>query len=151
MKKTWVKFAATAGYVGYSRFAPGTLGSLWGALIYYLLHFFPRFSLFVAAIIFIYIAVIISNEAEKVFGEKDCQKICIDEVAGQLVTYLFIPYSWAGLIIGFAFFRFFDWIKFFPANWAQNKIPGGYGVVADDVIAGLQAGVLFYIAFFWKT
>lgn len=59
-----------------------------------------------------------------------------------MITYCFVPYSLLALVVGFVLFRFFDIIKIWPANWAQNKLPGGLGVVMDDVFAGVQGGIV---------
>lgn len=66
----------------------------------------------------------------------------IDEVAGQMITYLFVPFSWFNLLVGFGLFRLFDILKLFPANWAQDNLSSGQGVMGDDIVAGLQAGLL---------
>lgn len=125
---------------------PGTWGSLWGVLIFYLLRNEPR-PVFFGITLFIFgLAIFSSHRAEKIFGEKDCQKIVIDEVAGQLVTYLFVSYHWKDLVAGFIVFRLFDMVKIFPARLAQDKLPGGFGIVMDDVIAGVQAGALLWIS-----
>ncbi len=149
----FIKLFATGLGVGYSPLMPGTIGSLWGVWIYYSFHYIglPHAWYYFFTLSLTLFAIFIAHFAEKIFGEKDCQKIVIDEVAGQLVTYLFIPYSWLGLVLGFVFFRIFDMLKVFPANWVQKKVPGGSGVVGDDLVAAIQAGVMFYISFFWRT
>lgn len=144
MKSQIAKIVATGLGAGYFPKLPGTIGSLWGVLIFFLFRNEVRFT-YDYFLIFLTLAAIWSaNEAEKVFGLKDCQKIVIDEVVGQLVTYLFIPYSHANLILGFVLFRFFDVVKIFPSRWIQDKIPGGLGIVGDDFTAGLQAGAILY-------
>lgn len=97
------------------------------------------------AVLFTGVGIVVSTEAEKIFGKKDAPTIAIDEVAGQLITYLFVPYSLIHLIAGFVLFRLFDILKIFPARWAQDNLPRGWGVVGDDVVAGVQAGVLLYL------
>lgn len=151
MKNKLIKFLATGLGAGYAPLMPGTVGSLWGVLIYFCFHSLGPFFLIPVTLLITVGAVFVSSKAEILFGEKDCQKIVIDEVAGQLVAYLFIPYTLGALVVGFLFFRFFDTVKILGANWAQNKLPGGWGIVGDDVMAGLQAGVVFFIAFNWRT
>jgi phosphatidylglycerophosphatase A len=151
MKDRLAKLISTAFYVGYFPKAPGTMGSLWGVLIFFLLQNQPRIYLVLFAIIISLIGIIASNLGEKIFNEKDSQKIVIDEVAGQLITYLLVPYSIENLILGFILFRLFDILKIFPANWAQNNLPKGYGVMGDDIIAGIQAGgILFILHLFFQ-
>lgn len=148
MNNQAIKILGTWG-VGYSKFMPGTLGSLWGVLIFFLIRNQPRLYLGILAAVITLIAIYVSHRAEKVFGEKDSSKIVIDEVAGQLLAYLLVPYSLTTLIAGFVLFRFFDILKVIPADLAQQYLPGGFGVVFDDTIAGLQAAVvLYYLPYF---
>jgi len=150
VKNLIIKTLGTGFGLGYSKLMPGTLGSLWGVLIFYFVRDQPRLHLGIIAVVVTVIAIYISHEAEKVFGEKDCQKIVIDEVAGQVLAYLLVPYSLTNLILGFVFFRFFDMTKIFPADVVQKHLPGGFGVVLDDTVAGIQAAVLLYFApLFW--
>lgn len=145
MKNFIGKWISTAFGVGYSPFAPGTMGSLWGVLAFYLLGNQDRLYLVILALVSTVLGVYASTVAEKVFEEKDSQKIVIDEVAGQLITYLLVPLTLPNLVIGFILFRFFDILKIFPANWAQNHLPKGYGVMGDDIVAGLQAGGILFL------
>lgn len=139
-----IKILATGFGLGYSPVAPGTFGSLLGVVIFYLLRHIPH-SQFVQVVIGIsVVAVIVAHQAEKVFHSKDCQKIVIDEVAGILLCYLFVPYSLQGVVWGFILFRLFDVAKIFPANYCQDNIQGGLGVVADDLVAGVQGGLILH-------
>lgn len=138
------QFLATGLGVGYIPVAPGTFGSLWGVLFFYFFHSWPSSRLKITALLLSVAAIVIAHLAEKAFHQKDCQKIVIDEVAGQLVTYLFVDYSLYNLALGFVLFRLFDVAKIFPANWAQNHLPGGLGIVVDDLVAGVQAGALLW-------
>jgi phosphatidylglycerophosphatase A len=137
-----IKFLATGLGLGLAPIAPGTFGTLLGSLIYYFVRTQPdawywRFVAVVAVI-----SILIAHQAEKVYKAKDCQKIVIDEVAGVLLCYAFVPYSLHNLVWGFILFRLFDIAKIFPANYCQDNMPGGLGVVADDLVAGCQAGIL---------
>lgn len=97
----------------------------------------------------IWIAVLVSTRAEIVYGH-DAKAIVIDEVAGMLVTFLFLPQVQEPkdrllvLLAGFVLFRIFDVVKPFPAGRAQ-RWPGGMGVVFDDVLAAVYANVLLRI------
>jgi phosphatidylglycerophosphatase A len=97
----------------------------------------------------IWLAVLVSTRAEIVYGH-DAKAIVIDEVAGMLVTFLFVPQVTdprgrvLALGMGFLLFRIFDVLKPFPAGRAQG-LPGGLGVVFDDVLAGVYANVLLRI------
>lgn len=78
-----------------------------------------------------------AGRAEKYFGRVDPGPVVIDEVVGQIVTLLARPHAnWKWLLGGFVVFRIFDIIKPFPAGRAEG-LPGGLGIMADDVVAGL--------------
>ncbi|MBX7148869.1 phosphatidylglycerophosphatase A [bacterium] len=146
-------FLATGFGAGYFPKAPGTIGSLWGVLFAFLLYPLPLVVRVVITIVVIVGSCIISSKAEKIFGEKDAQKITIDEIAGQMTAFLFVPYVPLYLLVGFILFRFFDVTKLFPARWAQDNLSGGVGVVMDDVVAGIQAGFVLlgihYVRFYF--
>ncbi len=79
-----------------------------------------------------------AHEAERVLGTKDPGAIVIDEVAGMALSVLLVPPTIATLAVAFLAFRVFDIVKPFPANVAQ-RLPGGVGVMVDDLIAGIYA------------
>ena len=130
---------ATCGYVGYVRIAPGTAGSIVGLALYGaagLLGGMPVQGGLCAAVLVV--GVWSASASERQFGETDPGAVVIDEVAGMLVTLLGLQVSWSGALAGFLAFRFFDVVKPFPARWAEG-LPGGWGIMADDVIAGVYA------------
>ena len=80
-----------------------------------------------------------AGKAEKVFGREDPGQVVIDEVAGQILTFVATPrVTWIGLIAGFILFRGFDIIKPFPARRAE-RFSGGWGIMLDDLVAGLYS------------
>lgn len=89
-----------------------------------------------------FLAAQVSQEAEKIFRRKDDPRIVIDEVAGFLWTMFLVSPTVRHLLLGFVFFRFFDVVKIFPARLCQDRLPGGWGVVLDDVVAGIYANLL---------
>ena len=138
-------FFATGAYVGYSPFAPGTFGTLWGIFFYYLLlEVQPLFYVFIT-LAFFYVGVIVSERAEKFFGEKDSQKIVIDEIAGMMFSLIFIPKKLELILAAFVLFRVFDILK--PIKKLED-IKGGWGVMADDLFAGVLANVILQIYIF---
>ncbi|MBI4411671.1 MAG: phosphatidylglycerophosphatase A [Deltaproteobacteria bacterium] len=149
MKNLPIKILATGFGLGYSPLMPGTCGSLLGVLLFTLLRNQPKGYLVGLAVLVTLVAIVIAHQAEKVFGKKDAQTIVIDEVAGQLITYLFIPFTLTNLVVGFVLFRFFDIIKLFPARWVQDNMRGGLGVVGDDVVAGVQGGIILFVIGCW--
>lgn len=95
-----------------------------------------------STISFACLAIYLADGAEKLFQVKDASPIVIDEVAGMLVTFFLVTPTPAHIAVGFLLFRFFDVVKIFPANWCQSHLPGGLGVVADDLAAGLYANLV---------
>lgn len=132
---------ATAGYTGYFPVAPGTVGSAVGLVIFGALRLWaPWWSEGVAVLVSLLAGVWSATVVERVLQRTDPGPVVIDEVLGMLVTLLFLPVSLAGAIVGFVLFRVFDVIKPFPANRAE-KLPGGWGIMLDDAIAGVYAHV----------
>jgi phosphatidylglycerophosphatase A len=155
LKRSFLDYAAlwiaTCG-VGYMPLVPATWGSLAGVGLYLLAqtvnvnftHFVPVIFLIGLFLIGIWSAA----RVVKLTGRKDPRIVIIDEIVGQLVTFLFVPaqFNWWIIIIGFFAFRLFDILKPFPANRLEN-LPNGLGVMADDVMAGFYAGGLLYLLY----
>ena len=91
----------------------------------------------------------LSQRAEKIFDEKDSPHIVIDEIIGLLYAMFLVTPTILHIFLGFILFRFFDIAKCFPAGYFERRLPGGYGVVADDIVAGIYSNVvlLFLIKF----
>jgi len=131
---------ATLGPIGTSLPAPGTFGSLTALIAGYFILSAGWFLLAAATLIALIVGVWASNIYEAQSGKKDASEVIIDEVAGQWSVLLVAPLSLEGFIAAFLLFRFFDITKPFPVNKAE-AIEGGYGVMADDMVAGFLAGV----------
>jgi phosphatidylglycerophosphatase A len=130
-------FIASCAYIGYVPVAPGTFGSLPGlALGVYLQRTAPGWALWAAVAILAAVGVWAASAAERHFGHDDPGPVVIDEVVGMLVTMGGLPLGWGGLIAAFVVFRVCDVVKPFPAR-RMERLPGGLGVIADDVMAGL--------------
>jgi len=82
-----------------------------------------------------------SHRSQCILGRVDPREIVIDEVAGFFVTIIFLPFTWLTLIAGFFLFRFFDILKPPPIRKVEKKVMGGFGVVLDDVLAGVYAHI----------
>jgi phosphatidylglycerophosphatase A len=136
---------ATAGFAGRIPFAPGTFGSLIGLPVYYVMSVFPLPVVFAGLIGFITFACWVAGEAEKTLGDKDPGCIVIDEIAGMAVTFFALDFSWAVAIAGFALFRFFDVLKPFPIRYLEKRYGGGFGVVIDDVAAGVISNLVLRV------
>ncbi len=128
---------ATVGGAGRSPVAPGTAGSAVALAILWLVPFAP-----VALVAFL-LAVTVAgvwagDRVERLVGEKDPGVIVVDEVAGMTLSVLTLPRTVPVLLAAFVLFRLFDVVKPFPAGRSQ-RLPGGWGVMVDDLIAGLYA------------
>jgi phosphatidylglycerophosphatase A len=88
------------------------------------------------------VAIWAAGQAEAAFGRRDDRRIVVDEVTGMVLTAVTLPVGWGPAVLGFLLFRFFDVVKPPPARWFDQRVPGGIGVVADDLVAGLYAGIV---------
>jgi phosphatidylglycerophosphatase A len=159
--------AVTTFGVGYLPLAPGTWGSMVGVLIYICfvwaeknislsytslgevqitawIHVFNA----IIFLIFCLLGIWAAGRATSLFKHKDPSQAVIDEVIGQLLTFLFIPFttSWKLILAGFLLFRLFDIWKPYPIDSLQN-LPTGIGVCADDILAGVYAGTCLSIIY----
>ena len=133
---------ATVWGVGYLPWAPGTWGSLAALGPGFMLIWIGGNWLLIPGIIAVTIAGVWASQwyAEE-FQKDDAGEIVIDEVAGQWVALLPASLAITDILIAFIFFRAADIFKPWPVNWADQRIPGGIGVMADDLIAGVYAAV----------
>jgi phosphatidylglycerophosphatase A len=136
---------ATGFGVGYSPVAPGTLGTLLAIPVYYFLSNISSPIYEITLIGFFFLSVWISENAEIFFGKKDDQRIVIDEMIGFLITMLWVPKTILFVTIGFFLFRLFDILKPFPIRRLERGLKGGFGVVLDDVIAGVYANIILHL------
>jgi phosphatidylglycerophosphatase A len=154
-----ILFVATLGPIGRKLPAPGTFGSLAGLVVYWLLVFpgtFEPMIIHSAFGILAFCAIPICGKAEIILGKEDPSEIVLDEFVAQPLVFMGI--QWASpvhlfdtrsllvLVCGFALFRFFDILKPLGIGRLQS-LPGGTGVVADDIAAALTAGLLLWWIF----
>lgn len=143
---------ATLGPVGHVPAAPGTAGSLVGvalaATIETLAPLHAVVGLAALAVVIYACGVWAAGRAERFYHATDPSAVVIDEVAGQIVVFLARPVAgWPVWLAGFVLFRILDVIKPFPAGRAE-RLPGGWGIMTDDVVAGAYGAVLLYILAF---
>jgi len=139
-----IQVLATGFGAGLSPVAPGTVGTLVGLVICLFSYplTWPLRLLYVVAISAV--SVYVAGQAEKLYGKTDDQRIVIDEIAGLQVTMLPVAITGLHLLLAFVIFRIFDIWKPFPLNHFQ-KFPGGWGVVADDLGAGVYGGLVLFL------
>ncbi len=129
-------FFVSCGYVGYSPVVPGTVGSALGCVLLYL---FPGVLNHPAFVFFLALAaIVVINRME--LPDKDPSYVVIDEVAGMCVTMVGQSITGMSLLKGFILFRLFDILKPFPIRRIE-RLPKGYGIVADDLAAGIYANI----------
>lgn len=151
-----VKLLASFFYLGYSPVLPGTLGVLGGACLYFLLRllapgFVPDgleelkvgYGVFLAG--FFLAGAYYSGQGEKIWREKDAPCIVIDEAFSFFVTLFCVPFSAGTAAGGFALNRAFDIGKPFPIRWLEGKVPGGWGVMLDDLAAGVYSNLVLRV------
>jgi phosphatidylglycerophosphatase A len=136
---------ATVGGVGYAPVASGTFGSLVAVpLLPVLAALRARSAVLYAAVVLVIAAgaVWAAGRAEQELGGHDHSAIVVDEVAGLVVAGIFLPGTWLAAWLAFACFRVLDVVKPFPAGAIDRRVEGGLGVVGDDLVAGLYAGIV---------
>mgnify|MGYP001184377973 CR=1 FL=1 len=165
-----IKFSLSLFGIGYISKFPGTIASLVTCIIFYFLWAFIGIkNILIPVILFLLIVFFVSIYLiNKVFGDRDSKEIVVDEFIGQSIPLLFwykVDHSndsfFSGLdlfvnykfetwvILSFFLFRFFDILKPFPINLVDNNIKNGFGVMFDDVIAGIFSTIILYLLFMW--
>ncbi len=134
----WVLLAAW-GPCGYVPVAPGTAGTLGAIPLFWALRGLPLGLYFLTVVAFIALSTFAASIAGRYWKVVDASPIVIDEVAGYLVTMALVPWSWGTAIAGFLLFRLFDVVKPWPASYFDGRVKSGFGVVMDDVAAGVWA------------
>jgi phosphatidylglycerophosphatase A len=140
-----ILFIAQGAFSGRLPKAPGTAGTIVGVLLYILISGLDPFWYGTACAGVIAFGTWTAGRADAILGTKDNPSIVIDEIAGYLVALAFLPVMWWTVIAGFVLFRIFDILKPWPLYRIQ-RIPGGAGVMVDDIGAGIYTNVLLHIA-----
>ena len=130
---------------GLAPFAPGTFGTLVALPLYFLLQKLPLpFYLAVIVAGFV-IGIWLCEQTTQALGVHDHSGIVWDEIIGYLITMIAIPLDWRWIVAGFLLFRFFDIIKPWPIRWIDSQVSGGFGIMLDDVIAGIFALLVLHL------
>jgi phosphatidylglycerophosphatase A len=142
MRKRLAHVLATWFGCGHVPYAPGTAGTLGAVPLYLVLRPHGPFAVLATAAILGAIGVWAANDVIASTGQKDPQIVVIDEVVGVLVTLSASRPTWTSLALGVVAFRVFDQWKPWPARTFEKRLPGGWGVVMDDVAAGAWGALL---------
>ncbi len=127
--------------------APGTMGTLATIPIWYLLNKAGPIPYMLVTLILIPVGVMAAQAYEDSVQKHDSKEIVIDEVVGFLITMTWVPLTWQSMVIGFAIFRFLDIVKPPPIRQLDQKVGGGFGVMADDIAAGVIGSVLMQLIY----
>jgi phosphatidylglycerophosphatase A len=143
------KAIVTVGGIGYAPKAPGTCGSFAGLVLGWLLIPFGGNAIILAALCCLLLGGIAGAllDKQEALGD-DPSWFVMDEVVGQLLVLAITPPHWLYYVLAFALFRLFDIKKPFPVSWADKHVPGVWGIMLDDILAGLYA-VLFMGVVVW--
>ncbi len=143
------RLIATGLFTGYTPFFPGTIGSLLGLFLYWAVPGSESaYFAFVVGLLF-FVGVWAAGQVEAQTGIKDDQTIVVDEVVGVLIAVIFLEKNFIWLAIGLVLFRLFDIIKVYPARRVE-RLPHGWGVMMDDVIAGIYAAAALRLIY-WSA
>ncbi len=126
--------------------APGTWGTVIAIPIWYGLSFLNLPYYLVATLVLSIIGIGLCHYTAKKLGVHDHPGIVWDEICGYLITMISIPATWQWALAGFILFRFFDILKPWPIKWLDKKVHGGFGIMVDDLLAGVFAlGILHLV------
>ena len=149
--KNPVHFMACGFGSGVMPVAPGTFGTLMAVPVFLLLQLLQlEYYLIVTGILFV-AGIWLCHVTARDFGVADHGGIVWDEIVGFLITMTAAPSGWLWIVIGFFLFRLFDIIKPWPIRWIDKRIHGGFGIMLDDVLAGIYAWVCMQLVYRWDV
>ena len=133
--------------VGRAPAAPGTFGTLLALPLVWALWQYNAWIYAMSAGGLILLAVWISEHASRTLGSHDHPTIVIDEIVGVVVAFAWVPTSVIALVVGFVIFRVFDIAKPPPIGYLDRRVKGGFGIVLDDVVAGVATNLILQLVF----
>ena len=143
-------FVGTLGPVGYLP-ASGTASvAVVGVPLFWLMYTWPWYVYFPVTLVFIAASIWLHDVGDRILGEKDSRKLVWDELAGFMVAVALVPFTWQLAAVAFFVERLIDIAKVPPANWIEKHVPGGWGVVGDDLIAGVYTWLLLQGLMWWQ-
>ena len=139
---------ATLGLVGFFKPAPGSWGSAAAVVLAAILEMVSPWLLEIATLLVCLLGVLAAGRYQTVTSRHDAPEVVIDEVVGQWIALLAVPLDWRWYLLAFLLFRLFDIVKPEPVRMAEN-LPGGIGVMADDIVAGVMAAACLLLIGWW--
>ncbi len=129
---------------GLSPIMPGTMGTLAAVPLFLGMALLPIWIYLLITVTAFFVGIIFCQKASDSLGVHDHGGIVWDEFVGFWITMIALPISWVSVLAGFVVFRFFDMVKPWPIQWADKKVHGGFGIMLDDVIAGVMAAAVMH-------
>lgn len=134
---------------GLAKKAPGTFGTLAALPLVAVAWLTLPVLVYVAlGLVLCVIGTLAAEKTAKDFAIQDPSFVVIDEWAGLWVSVIVLPFSWANLVFAFVLFRAFDILKPWPVGWADKRLKGGVGIMADDILAGLMTCLCLHVVGF---
>ena len=129
--------------------APGTFGTLAAVVLYWPLSYLSLESYLVMLLVTALLGIYLCGKTAQDLGVHDHGGIVWDEFVGFWITMIAAPVGWIWVLVGFVLFRFFDIVKPWPISWIDQKVGGGFGIMLDDIIAGLMAAAVMQGLTWW--
>ena len=140
-----VVFVALGFGSGLSPWAPGTAGTVIAVPLYLLISSLQSsYYLAITALVSLF-GIWFCSYTSKKLNVHDHPAIVIDEIAGYFITMIMAPEGWLWVLIGFILFRFFDILKPWPISWIDKNVRGGFGIMFDDIVAGIAALIILQL------
>jgi phosphatidylglycerophosphatase A len=124
---------------GLAPFAPGTFGTLVAIPLYWWASQLSLTVYLLTIVLLFALGVYLCGYTSKALGVHDHSGIVWDEIVGYFITMIAVPLDWRWVLAGFVLFRIFDIVKPWPIRWADKQLQGGFGIMFDDVLAGIFA------------
>lgn len=125
--------------------APGTFGTLAAIPVVILAACLGTTGFIIATVIASVVGIYLCGYTAKAMGEHDHPAIVWDEIAGYMVAMIAVPISWQTLLVAFILFRIFDIIKPWPIRYLDKRVHGGFGIMIDDILAGLASLAIIHL------
>lgn len=140
-----VHFLAFGAGSGLSPWAPGTMGTLAAIPVFLLMSGLSLLPYLIITILLFAVGIWICGESSRLLGVHDHSGIVWDEIVGFLVTMVAVPAQWVWILAGFLLFRLFDIWKPWPIRLLDQHVHGGFGIMVDDLVAGIFAAVILQL------
>jgi phosphatidylglycerophosphatase A len=134
---------------GLAPFAPGTFGTLVGIPFFFLFSHVSLLLYLALILVMFMIGVRVCDSCSRDLGVHDHGGIVWDEIVGYLVTMIAVPFEWQWILSGFLLFRLFDIVKPWPIRWLDKRVGGGFGIMIDDILAGVFALICQHLLMYW--